>query len=518
MNVQEAKAQLSNYRDKPFREHQKGAIDYILNSDKRWVILEAPTGSGKSLIAMVAGVASSSLTYATHSKVLQTQIVEDFPEAKSLFGRSNYPCLANPNLTCDECFHSDLTVCNLKSNCTYEKKKREILASKLKILNYDYLLTEMNYVGKFSGAPFLVIDEADNLENTLINFVTLTFTEYAINRLGISAPARKTAKAKDGISSWKDFGEMARERIKPIIRKLSAETETFKEITTDYQRGKIKEKVRIARLLEKVNLFLNNVDDTWIFDNSDESKYIFRPLWLTPELAENFLWHHGRKWVLMSASFLPTTILAKTLGMDPSDMDYLCLPSIFPPERRPIHILPVANLTAKTMATEVPKLIEKIKDILLKHPNERGLIHTVSYKLCNQIMEGVDSPRLITHNGQNRQEVLQEFMESTEPLVLISPSMERGVSLEMDLCRFIICAKAPFLSLGDKIVSARVYGGPIGNLWYAATMMLTVLQMTGRGFRSAEDFCVSYILDEQFSRVLTKRPSLLPNWWKEAIT
>jgi Rad3-related DNA helicase len=169
------------------------------------------------------------------------------------------------------------------------------------------------------------------------------------------------------------------------------------------------------------------------------------------------------------------------------------------------------------MAVEVPKLITRIKGIIDERPNVKGLIHAVSFKLAREIYDGVGSNRLLIHDSANRQDVLEEFMESKEPLVLISPSMERGVSLSMDLCRFIIVAKAPFLYLGDKIVSARVYSSKLGSEWYSAVMLTTVLQMTGRGMRSKQDFCESFILDEQFSRVLYAKPNYLPEWWREAI-
>ena len=169
MNLTEAKTQLLNYHNKPYREHQAEAISYILNSEKRFVFLEAPTGSGKSLIAMVSGIMKGGVTYAVHSKILQTQITSDFPEANSLFGRSNYDCVAHDGLSCDECFSTREAPCSeKKTGCIYESEKKKVLGSKLRILNYDYLLTEANYVGRFSGSDFNIVDEADNLENTLI--------------------------------------------------------------------------------------------------------------------------------------------------------------------------------------------------------------------------------------------------------------------------------------------------------------------------------------------------------------
>jgi ATP-dependent DNA helicase DinG len=472
---------------------------------------------------MTSGVLKSGVTYCVHSKVLQSQITTDFPEAKSLFGRSNYPCSAHDGLSCDECFHTREAPCdNKKQGCIYEMEKRKVLESRLRILNYDYLLSETNYVGKFSNSRFNIVDEADNLENTLINFVALTFTSYALSRLGLSDYAttlKQSSKDKDELlNSWRILGVMAKEKAIKIIMSLTCIIDTYREPISLEQSKVIKERSRVIRLLEKIEIFLTNVDTSWLLDNSQEDKYIFRPLWLTQDLSEKFMWCHAKQWVLMSASFLPIHLECKRLGIPLDETSYMLVPSTFPVSRRPIHVESAANLTSKTMEEETPKLITRIAEIVNSHPNDKGLIHAVSYKLANQIIAGVNSPRIITHNSKDRQEVLTKFMESDSPLVLISPSMDRGISLEMDLCRFIIVAKAPFLYLGDKIVAARVYSSKMGSEWYAATMLTTVLQMCGRGMRSEDDFCVAYILDTQFQRTLHSKPNYLPAWWRDAIS
>jgi Rad3-related DNA helicase len=524
MTPNEAKHELSKYRDKPFREHQEEAIRYILDSEKRFVFLEAPTGSGKSLIAMVAGYAMSGVTYSVHSKILQHQITEDFPEAKSLFGRANYDCVAASGIMCDECYHSKYTPCKTKGECIYDREKRVTLGSRLRILNYDYLLTECNYSGRFSGSAFNIIDEADNMENTLINFVTLTFTSYSLGKLGIAPFAqrlRQTSKDQAGLlEEWQNFASTAKIRAQGIIDQLTHRignsVDLFGDVPEQTQKD-LKERTRVQRLLMKIQLFQDNVDETWVLDADQEDKFIFRPLWMNEALAEAFLWRHAKKWVLMSASFLPVHLEARRLGIPMDEVDYKCLPSTFPIERRPIYVESAANLTGKTMEAEVPKLCVRIKEIVSSHPNVKGLIHGVSYKLSKEIMSRVGDKRLIIHDSSNRIDVLTDFMESKEPLVLVSPSMERGVSLEADLCRFIIVAKAPWLYLGDKIVSKRVWSGKMGQNWYLATMLTTVLQATGRGMRSEEDYCESYILDEQFKLALAKSPTYVPEWWRSAI-
>jgi Rad3-related DNA helicase len=536
-DLDQAKSQFKKYADSPFRKFQSEAIRYALESDKKIIVLEASTGSGKSLIGMTAGAAMSGCVYLVHTKILQNQITADFPEAQSLFGRSNYQCLNNPSLNCDECSWTqksltDPSSClHKKTDCNYESRKRAVLKARYKILNYDYFLSEANYVGKFSDQPFIVIDEADSLENTLINFVTLQFSTYTLRRLGMlewAAKLKMSSKDKSGLlESWKEFGEQASQRVGNIIKKLSNEIDSWGNNPNPQQADVIKERIRVIRLKEKIDLFLTNVDNDWTLDNKSEDykdqghnlrgALIFRPLWMTESLANEYLWRHGHKFLLMSASFYPKPILAKILGLDTDDMDYHEVPSQFPTSNRPVYIHPAANMTARTTDTELPKLIKAIKQIVDDYTDVKGIIHAVSYKLANSIMEGVASPRLITHNSSDRQEVIDRFMSSSDPLILVSPSLERGISLEDELCRVIIICKAPYLYLGDKIVSARLYSGKIGQSWYTATMLLTILQMAGRGVRSKDDFADTYILDQKAKEAITSNPGFLPTWWLDAL-
>jgi Rad3-related DNA helicase len=526
--IEAAKNELSHYRNSPFRQYQKEAIAYILQSEKKFIFLEAPCGAGKSLIGIISALCKNSANYSVHSKTLQHQITQDFPEAKSLFGRSNYTCARNPALTCAECSHTGNSFCKYKKeDCLYEIQKAKVLASRLRILNYDYLLNACNYTGNFSvlkdpAKNFNVLDEADSIENTLINFVTMTFTSYGLNRLGLKneiEELKHTSKDKEKLlSSWKFFAELAMAHAQEIKKDLNIRIANFCSVLTPDNIRTLKDQVGIVRMMEKIKLFIENVDETWLYDDSQENRYIFRPLWLNEEIANQFMWRHSEKWLLMSASFLPVHIECKRLGIPLDETDYKVIPSTFPVSRRPIHIEEVANLTGKTMSEETPKLIVRIDEIIKNNPDVKGLIHAVSFKLANEIYRGIDSDRLVIHNSANRQDKLEFFMESKDPLVLISPSMERGVSLSMDLCRFIIIAKCPFLSLAEKIIAARLYSsGKIGHMWYIATAMTTVLQMCGRGIRSKDDSCETWILDAQFKRIYQQYPSFLPPWWKDSV-
>ena len=522
MTPEQTKNTLSKFSGKSFRPLQEEAIRFAMESDKRFIIIEAPTGAGKSLLGMTCGVMGGQSNYLCSTKILQTQLVTDFPEARNLWGRNNYRCTLDPTKMCDSCIATKKNPCS--HPCPYKIAKADAIAAPLRIMNYAYYLTEANAVGRFRDTPLTIIDEADALEGTLVGHIALSFTERTLFRLGLEmGPKRKTADAKDGIESWKEFVGIAQERATEIWKKLTEEIDGFDTIKEDWQLQKIRERDHFSNTVSRCKMFIRNVDRDWLMEEierqgSRQAVTTFRPLWVTMDLAEEFLWQHSGKWILMSASFLPIPVVCKTLGIDQSEVAYKAIPSNFPIERRPINIWPVASMTYKTQEIETPKLISGIKKILVRHPNERGIIHCVSYNLGKTIIDRVRDKRLFTHSSADRQETVDMFTGASQPnAVLVSPSLTRGLSLAGDLCRFVIVAKAPFLSVGDKVVSQRLYGsGQIGKLWYESQMMLDVLQACGRGMRSADDYCVCYLIDEQVNRVYRSKPNLWPAWFTEA--
>ena len=481
-------------------------------------------------MAATAGVMVGDLTYLVQSKFLQTQITKDFPEIYSLWGRSNYSCLSNSSRTCDECLATEENPCKRAGECPYKNAKRKALESSYRVTNFAYFLTEIAYVGRFSHNPFTVIDEADALENVLVGHIALSFTERSLYRLGLQdGPTRKTATAKDGVNSWRQFGQEALIRSTSIVSEVQREIKSIDDRDVDQKLRKMRELSYFVHLSERCQIFLNNVNSEWQMQEiprrgSRQGQIIFQPTWISNDLAESFLWSHSENFMLISATFLPIKVECKRLGIDIDDVDFYEVPSTFDPDRSPVNLWPVANLVSKQMETETPKIIKAVKKILSWHPKSRGLIHTVSYQLCDNIMKGVNSSRLITHTSENRQDVINGYIDCFDEdipdgMVLVSPSAERGLDLKYGLCKFIIICKMPFLSLGDKIVSSRLYGsGEIGKLWYLADAMSTIEQMAGRGNRADDDSVIVYILDGQVLRVYTQRPSLWSQSFRDSIT
>lgn len=518
MDLNILKNKFVKYRKKSLYEHQGTAILDIINSSRRIYVCEAPTGSGKSLIGACVLAAQKDGTggiYIVHSKIHQKQIQKDFPEFMIMYGRNNYKCLKNQQKTAEDCTN-DYRVCKFRNSCPYKVAKKALEFAAYKCVNYHYYLYESNYAGMLGNTNMLVIDEADNLEKALMDFISISFTKKMIDKYQLPPPKYKTSEARYGVESWKIWASEVKDILKYRVKTLQLRLKD-KANFTELDYWDLKECNKLENLIKKIDMFLEYVDETWVFDHTDK-QWIFKPLWMIPELADMFLWSHAKNILLMSATFDPTDVLCNKLGIDIEDVyrPDEPIPCMFPVQNRKITVKPVANLVYKNMDGEVPKLLDEIKNIINVHYNEKGIIHTVSYDLANRIKR-IDSNRLLIHDTTNKNEVLQHFIRSTEPLVLISPIIDRGIDLCDALGRFAIICKAPYLSLADKVVKKRVYSSKLGKNWYVSDMLMTVIQMTGRIVRHQYDWGVCYILDQQIEDKIIKYGRMLPKWWLEAL-
>lgn len=510
------KNRFSNFEDENFRPGQEDAIRFTKDSGKKVGVIVGPTGSGKSLVGMVAGAHHKKFSYLCSSKNLQHQLVHDFPEARLMMGRNNFPCNLDESRTADLCIHTTTTPCRVKGRCYYEVHKRSVLAHPIQILNYHYFLHEANYVGGFSDYPIMVCDEADLIEGLLTGFIELRISKSKLDILRLSPPKYKTTTARDGLNSWRSWAEKGKAKVSERLASLRRYIESLQpdqELTRDdcQMVGELK---TTEALSKKLTIFLEYVDESWLFEETP-SGWVFQPTWLKPELSGQYFFRHAERFLFMSATMPPRAVLAQMLGINAGDIYYHEVPSAFPQSNRPVFLNPVADLTLKNFKDELPKLVKGIEKILDNHRGEKGMIHTVSWKL-NQAVLGLNNPRLISHNTHDKDDALEAFKRSTNK-VFVSPSSIRGVDLPDDLCRFVIIAKAPFQSLGDKLVSARVYGSGLGEFWYRSICAMDIVQASGRGVRHKDDYCTTYLLDRQIEKLVVDNQNLFPRYWMEAV-
>ena len=487
-----------------YRPGQQDAIDEILEAfeDVDLVVLSAPTGSGKTLIAesvrqkmQVRGL------YVCTTKQLQQQFTKDFPEGRVLQGRANYE--VQEGVWADDCTKTmgdGCMWCPSVHDCPYEVAKHQALKADLAVLNTSYFLTECNGPGRFAGRPLVTIDECDMIEHELMGNVELRLSAKRLKKWKLEGPKFVT-KAE----SWMEWCHEAKTRVRAIrlgaVRGSLSNVQVVREIKRcDHT---------LARLAE---LEKGLVDNNWVY-TGNQGSVAFKPVAVS-NLGQSKLWQHGKKWLLMSA----TPPWVEDLGWE-REYRTVRLPSTFPVENRRVLIRPAWEGNRKNRNDEeVKRLTDAVSTVLARHPQERVLVHSVSYDLSKAItgrIREVGRPVFTHATAGDRSGALIDYLR-TEGAVLVSPSFERGVDLPGAACRVQVIAKVPYPNLGDRQVSARLYSLG-GRTWYQMNTIRTMVQMTGRGVRSADDWCVTYVLDKGFVELWRQGKRWMPEWWERAL-
>jgi ATP-dependent DNA helicase DinG len=526
-----------------FREFQQDTLQKIeqaFNGDKEFVILESPTGSGKSAIGICTGLHLRSAFLLTSQKILQDQYTADYSSNKiaTLKGRSNYTCIAFPNTTCDDSICS-VKPCSLKSVCLYEIAKKKAIESYVALLNYKYFLCTLNFTTSFEKRTLLICDEAHNIDNECMSFVEFNFSTYYLSKLGVTS----TIPVYEKIDQYADWLNLLLQKIKKLKAEIQAKLKKAKPeeaigadelLCAFYPVGSVnklseaeiidlqKELENLIAQEEKITAFFDSYQKVeWIFNivyhEKTKSKSIeFKPLTIG-YFANKLMFSHADKKLLMSATILDQEAFCKNLDIDISKTIFIQVPSTFPKEIRPIILTRTGMMGRDKIETTLPKIVTDIGKILDFHDNTKGLIHAQSYKISNYIKENVDKKykkRLMFHESETRLENLKSFLETDEPKVLVTPSMTEGIDLKDDLARFVVVVKIPYMFLGDKQIKRKMEIDPEWYNWKAA---LTLVQETGRGVRHKEDKCHIYIMDSQFNYFMKQNRRFLPDYWVEAI-
>ena len=182
------------------RKQQNIALDFLhqsfIDEKKKFVILEAGTGVGKSAIGycfanfMNANLLSSAY-FLTTQRILQDQYVKDFGAPKgplrSISSSSNYKCTFHKNQSCGESLRAVKTAergskfwKNCVLNCQYKNEKENFLNANVSVTNFPYFMAESQYAGKIKPRGFLVIDEAHNVESISREGASCELTEEDI--------------------------------------------------------------------------------------------------------------------------------------------------------------------------------------------------------------------------------------------------------------------------------------------------------------------------------------------------
>ncbi len=505
---------------KRYRKGQKEALERAREAfrrGKRFVVVEAPTGSGKSAIAVTLGREAQSTYLLTAQKILQDQYARDFPDLAVMKGRSNYPCLVAPT-------HAAAAPCIAGKRypecdeCPYFQAKDTAVAAHGALLNYAYYLAELNHAGGFGPRELLVLDEAHNAEAALMGFVQVRLSDVALTRAGIPEAIPAAIDELGYFDFIEDLLPYLRSRSRELEHRLKRES-----LPTEVALEQLRVKQWLDGQLAGIALLLDSRvenDIEWVAERRrtrDGETLTFKPVSVAP-FAGPLLFGFAERVLMLSATILDPDTFLRGLGIDPADAEFVRVDSDFPPENRPVYLRPCARLTRHQLERDLPKLVAEIAELCDAHPDDKGVIHAHSYRIASYIARNLPTrhaARLVTHAGPDgREAALEKHVRDAGPTVLLTPSMTEGIDLADDLSRWQLICKIPYPYLGDPQVARRK---DIDPAWYDWRTCLTVVQAYGRSVRSADDFAVTYILDADFPAFLKRQRRRLPEWFLEAV-
>lgn len=451
-------------------------------------------------------------TILTSQKILQDQYASEFGSIglADLRGASNYRC-GEQESNCEIGSVMNKLAGTICEHCPYRSAKAAFMASPRGITNFAYYLTDSMFKRQLPKRKLIIIDEAHNTENVLIAFSEIGISANRLEEFDIKLPTKPLTTIPE-TKYWVEHTVIQAADIYGIKLK--------EEIAAALQghgslMALLKKEMNLSSFKSNLGKFLESESEMWFIHQTDGLG--IKPL-RGDVFSEELLFSRAEKIMFMSATILDPRTFVRNLGISVKDCGYMSLPSEFAQDNRKIIFTPAGSMSYKNYDTTLPKLLNKIERILEKHKNEKGIIHCQSFKLMNHIQQGLRrSPhysRLVAHDSQSRAYAVDRHLTSTEPTVLLSPSMTEGLDLRGDLSRFQVVAKMPFNNLADPYVKRRM---ELDKAWYSWTTALTLIQGLGRSIRSKEDYARSYIIDQDFNMFLKTCNDILPEWWLESI-
>jgi ATP-dependent DNA helicase DinG len=462
----------------------------------------------------------------TSTKGLQDQLSKDFAEISAdIRGQSNYQCkeagrFGIPGWVPVEAGPCKSGVqCDKKGGgCEYFDRFRAAQKSDLISANYALWLYDTfresqdgergdNSLQADRPIEMLVLDEAHDAPDQLADFIGTTIEYRGVVAAKIEWP---------GGENWETWVKWGGETVSVlgdrimIVQKMIQQGKTDPKLIRDIMRwkGVLREATKLA-----------TARGEWVVEEDTKSwrakeygpSVRFDPLW-PKEYSESALFRGVKRVVLVSATVRPKT--AELLGISPKDLTFVEFPSTFPLARRPVIHVPTVQLSYRSSDQHLMWWLRQIDAILEERPDRKGVIHTVSYDRATLILENSRySSRMLSHKSKDRAEVVQKFKESSEPLVLVSPSVDTGYDFPYNECEFQIISKVPFADNRAKIIKRRMESDKQFSNYMTAQ---TLVQMTGRGMRAEDDQCETLIVDDNIQWFVNQNWNHFPKWWLDS--
>ncbi|WP_152039374.1 helicase C-terminal domain-containing protein [Salinigranum salinum] len=496
------------------------------------VLVRAPTGSGKSLLARAICGAAATVeasrprdatdAYYTTPQVSQLDdvaadpLLEDFQVIR---GKRNYDCILdgeeNTPVNRAPCARQRGFDCSVKHRCPYYSARAIASNRRIAAMTLAYF---MQTAGSdvFRKRDVVVIDEAHGLAEWAEMYATIDLGPRTVpiwDDLRVPAvdeaddPLERTVRFADAL-----VGACTRAKDDLLAKpELSPDDAARRD--------------RLQELVSELKWFVEDARDptsptTWVVDQPDGagSRLQIKPL-DPARYLKHTVWDRGNRFALLSATILDKHSFCRGVGLDPDRVALVDVPHTFPLEHRPLYDVTQGKMTFDHRDETIPKIARLLVRLMAEHPDEKGLVHCHSYSIQERLHErlagmGV-APRVRAHSREDRDAALEAWKASTDPDLFLSVKMEEALDLRGDLCRWQVLCKAPYLNTSDSRVARRLEEGQWA--WYHRAALRTVIQACGRVVRAPDDYGATYLADSSLLDLFDRASADLPPWFREQV-
>lgn len=487
-----------------WREGQLEAIMNILNSPNKFHILDAPTGSGKSGIAvgLSGGMGVEKVRIITSTISLQSQYIDESTLARTVYGMTHYPCDLSifGQLTAKECVHANnMSACSMADICQYLVARGKTQKASVQVLSYAYFLSAL-WPKSDTENTILFIDEAHSLPPYLMGAGELVVTDEMCSKYRmpkLPQELKSSALNRMGIIQWLNTGLEALREYYKILQKSEGHS------SSAALRDKLQ---RIKDLGQKMGLAQNalkNFPDTYFVAQTREELHLkpLTPHKLAPMLLDYDLFD---KVVFASATIGNPKVFARLMGLEKYNV--VKVKPRFTPEENPIRVYKNApkmswkNRTSglRKQSVLINELIEETRRLdkdghVLVHTASKNDAYALRDLISNQYRRQVFIP---PDSGSTEDKILawEKFKKNTPGSICFSWCFHTGVDAP-DVFTNIV-QKVPFISLSDDWGKQFLKFDPKHYSWAAANQ---TEQGAGRNRRGYEEH---YDMDGKIAKIV----------------
>ena len=496
------------------------------------VLVRAPTGSGKSLLARaIAGAAattdevspaSATDAYYTTPQVSQLDDVAEDPlldDLNVIRGKSNYTCILNGETDTPvdraPCVRQAGFDCSVRHRCPYFSDRAIASNRRIAAMTLAYF---MQTAGSdvFRKRDVVVIDEAHGLAEWAEMYATVDLNPRTVpvwDDVGVP----NVASEGDPLERTVRFAET----LAGVVERAKDDLLRKPELTGE----EAARRDRLQELRSELQWFVSDYRDpesptTWVVDQPDGEGGAISIKPLDPaRYLHHTVWDRGNKFALLSATILNKEAFCRGVGLDPSNVALVDVEHTFPVENRPLYDVTQGKMTYDERDETLPKVARTLVRIMAKHGDEKGLVHCHSYAIQSELRRRLAQlglgGRVRAHDREDRDAELESWKATDDPDVFLSVKMEEALDLSGDRCRWQVVCKAPYLNTNDSRVARRLEEGQWS--WYRRAALRTVIQACGRVVRAPDDHGATYLADSSLLDLFERTRGDMPSWFREQV-